>query len=207
MISPKKYSLEEIDDYLEIIANSLLLGDIMIYPTETVAGIGSISLQESLNRIFDAKGRDQKKPVSYAFSNVSMLREYVFIDPRYHKFLDLFPGPITLILPLKEGVTLHGLTGSTVGVRIPDVPWFLNLIEMVQQPIVTTSANISGQPAPVNTSKLPNKLLQSVDILIEWQNDLHGVPSTIVSLVNKPEILRLGSISEQIINEIIQSLD
>ncbi|MHA2090582.1 MAG: L-threonylcarbamoyladenylate synthase [Candidatus Kariarchaeaceae archaeon] len=181
------------------LSNELLKGKIMIYPTDTVAGIGCIGHEKSaVDRLFKIKGRDPSKAVSYAFDSFDSIEKYAHITPDTLKLKHLLPGPLTLILPLRQHAPkLYGLSTNTIAVRIPDVPWLLSLITEIDTPIVTTSANRSQQIPSRTIGGLDPILVNQVDILIEWQNHLNNPPSTIVSLIDELTVLREGQIPKE----------
>lgn len=182
------------------LVKKLSSGAVMVYPTETVAGIGCIgSDQKAVNRVFTIKQRSKSKPVSYAFSSRNMIEKYVTIPNWIDPLLGLLPGPLTLVLPRKSNSPpLYGVD-DTIGVRVPDMAWLLSLIETLDEPIISTSANISGQPPAHTVSSLSDSLQSAVDILIGWEGTLHGTPSTVVGLKQDSEtivIYRQGAIAQ-----------
>lgn len=188
----------------QLISKQLKSGAIVVYPTDTVAGIGCIGTSEKLvKKLFNIKQRPIHQPVSYAFSSVQMLESYVKIPTKARNLLSLLPGPITLIFPQHPDRLLHGTDGVTIGVRIFDFPKLNELIELVGEPIITTSANISGQPTASAVAGLTPEFLSNVDILITWENELIGAPSTVVSCVDDIKILRQGVIPENKIFDLI----
>ena len=106
-----------------------------------------------------------------------------------------------MILELRgDAPPLYGLDGKTVGARIPDVPWLLDLISMLGKPLVTTSANISSRIPADRVSDLDPELMSEVDLLLSWQGQLSGSPSTVFSILDESLIiLREGTISTDII--------
>ena len=201
----KRYSVNSLD--LKQLADELKRGSVIIYPTETVAGIGCIgSNKKSVERVFAAKNRDADKPVSYAFANMNMARKYVNVPTSTKPLLSLFPGPVTMIFSrIANSPPLYGIDSESVGVRIPDLPWLLQLIELVGEPIITTSANISSFPTANTIAKMleDKELINYVDTLIEWEGELHGTPSTVIDCRDKPKIIREGDISKKQIDELL----
>lgn len=193
--------LDHLSDKMDDIVNRLRKGEIFIYPTDTIAGIGCVgSNQKSVERLFEIKQRYMDKPISYAFANTDHILEYTHIQNRYRGILDLLPGPLTLILKRKEGSTeLYGIDAVTIGVRVPEGDWFLQLIKNVGIPIVTTSANISGEMPPGSISAINSKLKNKVDFIISWEGTLSEQASTIVSLTYELEIIREGKITKEMI--------
>lgn len=164
-------------------------GGIIAYPTDTTYGIGCDAENETaLKRIFQIKGRNFNKPLSLAFSSLAMLDKYAEIETIPRKFLDqIFPGPVTLLLNKKNTVSgIITAKSAKVGARIPNCEDSLELIEALGRPIVTTSANISGEPDPVTADEV--KL--DVDFIYRGEC-FFKKPSTIID-IEKLEIVRKG---------------
>lgn len=163
---------------------------IVIYPTETVYGIGaSIFSSEALERIFEIKKRDKDKPISVAVSDFVMMDELVYMGEMEKQFIKKFlPGPVTIILQKKEKVPDILTSGSEfVGIRFPDHRTTIWLIELAGVPITSTSANFSGETPPRKVVDIRI----SADYVIDG-GECSGEPSTVVDLVNK-RILRKGA--------------
>ncbi len=195
--------LDDIDRYSIQIINMLRKGAIMVYPTETVVGIGCVGDNErSVKRIFELKKRDLSKPVSYAFASVEQVAKYAVITDRIKPLLELLPGPLTLVLELRDDAPeLYGLADRTIGVRIPDVTWLRHIIAEVG-PVISTSANISSVEPARSVEAIP--FTDEVDILIRWKGVLNGLSSTVLSCVEPMRILRSGAISSDKIFSLIK---
>lgn len=170
---------------LEILQN----GGVIAYPTDTTYGIGCAILSPAaVKRIFEIKGRNFNKPLSIACSSLKMATKYSETDNLPADFLNkVFPGPVTLLLPKTDSISdLVTAESLRVGVRIPDYPEILEIIEALGEPIVTTSANISGQPDVVEFDDV--KL--EVDYIYEGTCH-YKQPSTIIDIEHK-KILREG---------------
>lgn len=168
---------------------------IVVYPTETVYGIGAnIFSEDALQKVFAIKKRDADKPVSVAVSDFKMMNELAHIGEREWRFIEKFlPGPVTVILKKKENVPEVLTSGSElVGIRFPDHEITIKLIELAGVPITSTSANISGGAAP---GKVDEIKIQA-DYIIDGR-DLKGEPSTVVDLVNR-RIVRKGAKFEEV---------
>lgn len=201
----KRYQVDNIQ--IEEVAIHLQNGAIMLYPTDTLPGIGCLGDNpEALDKLFAIKKRDLSKPVSYAFSSFEMMSKYVELSPYAMKFQSLLPGKVTLVLPKKnDGAALQGVKSLNLGCRIPEVEWLMQLISHLNAPIVTTSANISGTQPVNRIEEIPKEILDQIDILIEWSGDLTGVGSTVIDLTVQDEfkILREGSVSKEQIESLI----
>jgi L-threonylcarbamoyladenylate synthase len=181
----------DIDKILKVLAD----GGIIAYPTDTLYGVGCDALNEdAVKRVFEIKGRDFSKPMSIAASSIEMLDQYVKMTDDTKSFLQkLLPGPYTILLPKKDLISNLVTAGSDlVGVRIPDYDLILGIIKKFGRPIITTSANLSGEE---DITKYEDITLP-VDYVIEGECKYNG-PSTVFDPINK-KILRRGVGAERI---------
>lgn len=168
---------------------------IVVYPTETVYGIGAnIFSNAALEKVFALKKRDNDKPISVAVSSFGMMEDLVYIGEKERRFIDLFlPGPVTIVLKKKEKVPDILTSGSElVGIRFPAHETTTKLIQLAGVPITSTSANISGEAPPKQVAQI--KI--AADYIIDG-GDCSGEPSTVVDLVNG-RILRKGAKYEDV---------
>ncbi|MFD1513966.1 L-threonylcarbamoyladenylate synthase [Halomarina rubra] len=135
------------DADLDRAASAIERGDCVVYPTETVYGLGADALDSTaVDRVFELKGRDREKPVSLAVATVTDLGAYVNLGERERAFAEAFlPGPVTLVAARRD-VVPDALTGGRerVGVRVPDHAVARALVERAGTPVTATSANRSG---------------------------------------------------------------
>ena len=172
---------------IDKIINVLRAGGVIIYPTDTLFGLGSTI--EYVQKVFEIKGRNPNKPASLAFSNIKMIEKYAHIENYKDVLRKYLPGPYTFLIPAKiqnKYVVKNGL----VGIRIPDHEYVLSLIEKLGEPVTATSANISGGKSPAKFEEIDPKILEKVDTVIDLPCK-YGQQSTVVDLVNK-KILRQG---------------
>ncbi|HJJ43365.1 MAG TPA: L-threonylcarbamoyladenylate synthase [Methanocorpusculum sp.] len=168
---------------------------LVVYPTETVYGLGADALSETaVIKVFEAKQRDLGKPISVAVSDIEMIYGIADVSPFAERFISKFlPGPITIVLPVKNCLPgdLSGGTGS-IGIRYPDHTLALELISAFDCPITATSANISGQISPVSIDQInvPHDYLLDGGLL-------PGTPSTVVDLETR-KIERPGAMLNEI---------
>ena len=163
---------------------------IVIYPTETVYGIGAnIFSADALKKVFAIKKRDADKPVSVAVSGFKMMEELAYMGVKERRFIGkLLPGPVTVLLKKKEKVPdVLASASGLVGIRFPDHETAIRLIELAGVPITSTSANVSGEAPPAKVGDIGIK----ADYIIDG-GDLKGEPSTVVDLVNR-RIVRKGA--------------
>lgn len=198
----KKIENKKIDEAAKILKD----GGIIIFPTETVYGIGANGLDEkAVEKIYVAKERERNKPLILLISDKEMLGKIAEnISDTEMKLIDAFwPGPLTLILKRKNIVPDVVTAGSeTVGVRMTSGEIAKKLIEKCNFPITAPSANISGKPTGTNITHILEELGDKVDCIIDGGDSKAGIESTIVRVIDEiPHILRLGAITfEQIKN-------
>jgi L-threonylcarbamoyladenylate synthase len=175
-------------DIVERAVTVLIHDGLVIYPTETVYGLGADAFSEdAIRKVYEAKKRDLSKPISIAVSDFEMLAIVARIDTRMQEFVQTFlPGPVTIVVPAKK-IVPDVLTGGTglIGIRIPAHPLAQQLIERFDSPITATSANLSGAKNP----QIPEECTVPRDLLIDggW---LPGTPSTVIDLTTHTVIRR-----------------
>lgn len=199
---------ESIDEKkLHEVANIIKKGGIVVFPTETVYGIGTNGLNKNaVKRLYEVKQRPFNKPISLLVSDINMIKTITkdITDIEYKLIEKFCPGPFTIILK-KKNIVPDIVTANldTVGVRIPNNIIAKKLIEYSGVPIATPSANISGKPAGTNMKSIITEFSKKIDCFIDSGESNIGISSTIVKVVDeKPQILRLGSISEEEIRKV-----
>ncbi len=199
--------MKEIEDAAKIIKN----GGVVVFPTETVYGIGVDCLnEEAIKKLYKIKNRPFTQPITILVSSFEMLYEYTqniskIEDALIHEF---FPGPITLLVQKNEKIP-YILTnnGELLGVRMPKNETAIKLIEEVGKPIATTSANISGKPSSTSIEDAISQFGEKVDYYIDGGKSKIGIGSTVLQVIdNVPNIIRKGSITEEQIKEVIAKL-
>jgi L-threonylcarbamoyladenylate synthase len=157
------------DAELDAAADALRDGELVVYPTETVYGLGADALDPSaVERVFAAKERPRDRPVSLAVPNVAAALAYVHPDDRTRAFMDAFlPGPVTVVAPKTAEVPAVLTAGQDrVGVRVPDHGVALALLRRVA-PLTATSANVSGGPSVREPAALDAALRDAVGIVLD----------------------------------------
>jgi len=177
-------------------AVSVLMHDgLIIYPTETVYGLGADAFsEEAIQKVYSAKKRDLAKPISIAVSDFEMLAVVARLDARMQEFIQQFlPGPVTVVMPARR-IVPDILTGGTglIGIRIPAHPLAQQIIEQFDAPITATSANLAGAKDP----QTPDECTVPRDLLIDGGR-LPGTPSTVVDLT-KNIVVRRGALADKI---------
>lgn len=153
----------------EEIAQALLAGKVIAFPTDTVYGLGCIyGNTESFDRLKKAKKRPESKSVPMMCADLEHARRIVKVGEREKNIAEkLMPGALTLILEATDDLNRVFTNGkSTAAVRIPDTPWLLEVMEKVQLPLMVTSANLSGQPAALS-AKEAEDMLPEIDGIVE----------------------------------------
>ena len=181
-------------------------GGLLGIPTETVYGLGADALNEdAVRRIFEAKGRPQDNPLIIHVPSADWLERYCQNVPAaaYRLAEKFWPGPLTMILPRREIVPLRTTGGlETVGVRCPNHPATLAIIEAAGVPIAAPSGNTSGRPSPTTAQHMMDDMAGKIDGIVDGGPCAVGVESTIIDLtVTPPRLLRPGGITpEQLIS-------
>ncbi|MDD3303933.1 MAG: L-threonylcarbamoyladenylate synthase [Clostridia bacterium] len=194
-------------DKMTTVANSIRNGAVVVFPTETVYGIGANALNdEAVKKIFVAKNRPMDNPLIVHISNNDMLEEVACSISNNEKLLmkNFWPGPLTIILP--KGKVISNLVScglDTIGVRMPSNEIALALIEASKVPIAAPSANVSGRPSGTAVSDIAFELQDKVDYIIDGGMTNIGLESTVVKVVDDTvKILRPGAITPENITSI-----
>lgn len=182
--------------------NIIKEGKLVIFPTETVYGIGADGLsKDAVKSIFIAKGRAQDNPLILHVSNFEMIDMIAknITDIEMEIMNIFFPGPLTIILDKKDIVPNNvSCNLDTVGVRMPSNKIAHALIECAGVPIAAPSANISGKPSGTNIDDIKKELGDKVDLIIDGGETDIGLESTVIRVMNKKvKILRPGKITIQ----------
>lgn len=183
-------------------------GKLVIFPTETVYGIGANALDSNaVDSIFIAKGRANDNPLIVHVSDFEMINELVFeISSIEKKLMENFmPGPFTLILKKKDIIPNNVSANlDTVGIRMPQNKIAHDLIKEAGVPIAAPSANISSRPSGTKIDDIKDEFSNKVDIIIDGGETKVGIESTVVKVIdNIPTILRPGKITPEDIIEVV----
>ena len=192
---------------LEEAGNIIKNGGLVLFPTETVYGIGANGFdEEAVKKIFLAKGRKQDNPLILHISDIEMLGKIAkdISDMEFTLMNAFWPGPFTIILNKTDSVPNIVSGGlSTVGVRMPNNEIARNLIKYSGVPIAAPSANISGRPSGTKISDIFDELSDKVNYIIDGGRCNIGIESTVVRVINGiPHILRPGNITAEQIKEV-----
>ncbi|MBI5222992.1 threonylcarbamoyl-AMP synthase [Candidatus Micrarchaeota archaeon] len=203
-INPKKFKKEQIEWLGQEIKN----GKTVVFPTETVYGLGANALDEkAVVKIFQAKGRPSDNPLIIHIAKKKQLNQVAKKASRIaQRLMDKFwPGPLTLILKKKAQINLKVSGGlQTVAVRMPRNKIARELIIASKVPIAAPSANTSGRPSPTQATHAIEDLKGKVDYIIDAGKTQLGLESTVVDTTSKKvKILRHGTITEKEIEAVV----
>ena len=190
------------DAEIKSIVKELQQGELIVYPTETVYGIGADPFNENaVKKLYMAKKRPFDMPLSVAVSDVAMAERIAVLDDDARKLMDRFlPGPLTIIIKKRPEVPdITTAMSEKVGIRIPDHPLALRIIRDFG-PLVATSANLHSHPDAVEYDSARRDLGSMVSTYLNCGPCQLGKPSTIVWMMNgEIEIVRQGAISKEAI--------
>lgn len=190
---------------LEAAAKELDAGGVVVFPTDTVYGVGADAFNpEATARVFAAKQRPRSMPMPVLVARPRQAWALCSEVPRAAQVLvaAFWPGPLTLILPEADGLSWDlGETRGGVAVRMPAHDDLLELIGMIG-PVAATSANLSGSPTPSTVTQIAAELGDGVSLYLDGGPARGEVPSTIVDLSRwRPKVTREGAIPRDAIDE------
>jgi L-threonylcarbamoyladenylate synthase len=194
-------------------AKILQQDEVVAFPTETVYGLGANATSDSaVEKIFKAKGRPSDNPLIVHISNKEQLKGLVEEIPSdASKLIDAYwPGPLTIIFKNKENVFSGRVTAGldTVGIRMPDHPVALSIIEAAGLPIAAPSANRSGKPSPTTAQHVIDDLEGRIAGVVDGGETGVGVESTVVDCTGEiPVILRPGGITKEQLEEVVGKVE
>jgi len=204
-------TVEDARDVVHQVVEVLVAGQLVILPTETVYGVAARALDpEAVHRLVEAKGRPAGKPFALALKSAEEIADYCPGWPPLAERLArrCLPGPVTLVVDIHHPQSLFwrlpevvrtwvGGEG-TVGIRVPAHDFVLDVLQMLSGPLVLTSANRSGEPAPNTAGESISQLGEEVALVIDGGPTRYRQPSSVVRVTeNGLEILRPGVLSEQ----------
>jgi len=193
---------------LQKAVRSIRKGELVVYPTETVYGLGAdATSDEAVSKVFEAKSRPANKPISIAVASLSMCYRVGKLDRSEELLIRKFlPGPLTVLVEPRSIISKDLFRGTEkVGIRIPDLKIVREFIKMVDGPITSTSANLSGGRSPRTVEEALSQLKGHVDMAIDVGECQVGEPSTVVNIRGgKVEIIREGPISSSEIEDALE---
>ncbi len=203
----KRYDEEQITEAAAV----LTAGGLVAFPTETVYGLGANALlPQAVAQVFQVKGRPQDNPLIVHVADFQQVNQFVEnFHPLTEKIVENFwPGPLTLIFPVKEGALPKVVTGglSTAAFRMPDSPLTLALIKAAGVPLVGPSANTSGKPSPTTADHVLHDMQGKISGVLDGGATRIGVESTVLDLSMPdvpPTILRPGAVTREVLETVL----
>ncbi len=188
--------IKEYEHDIKVCADILKLDGVILYPTDTIWGIGcDATNQTAIEKLFKIKHRDEKKSFVLLMTDVKQLANYIANPPPdLESILEKFTEPTTVIY--EQAINLPdcvlGEDGS-VAVRITHDPFCRSMIKRLRKPIVSTSANISGEPSPIHFMLIHKTIKSNVDYVVQWRQDDISTrqPSTILKLQKDGSFLKI----------------
>ncbi|MBI3617168.1 MAG: threonylcarbamoyl-AMP synthase [Candidatus Omnitrophica bacterium] len=182
-------------------ANVIRKGGLVVFPTETVYGVGAnLANDAAMRRLREVKKRAPDKPFSILISQVGLISNYTpATDPALYKLIDTYwPGPLTVVVPGKQ-------EDQTIGVRMPNHPIALRLVQDAQCTIAAPSANFEGNPAPATCQEALRDMDGLVDAAIDGGAAKLGIGSSVVDLAHgSPKVLRDGVITQEDVDRVVK---
>jgi L-threonylcarbamoyladenylate synthase len=172
--------------------DNLLQGKIILYPTDTIWGIGcDATLPRPVDRIYRLKLRYESKSMIILLDSAEKLAQYVKkVPPMAYDLIERYLEPLTIIYPAAINVAKNVIAeDGTIAIRVVRDEFCRKMIAMFGKPVVSTSANISGQPAPIIYSNIPDEIKNGVDHIVNHNRNtiIRTKPSTIIRLLDNGE--------------------
>jgi L-threonylcarbamoyladenylate synthase len=174
-------------------------GDVIVFPTETLYGLGADALNgAAVEKVFKLKGRDPNNPIPVLVSNSDMLFTLVAeVPPLAEPLMARFwPGPLTVVFPARDGIPRPLVnTGGGIGVRISSQPVAAELLQALGRPLTATSANPSGNPPARTVEAAKGYFAGRIDIFVDAGELTSQIGSTVVEIVGERlRLVRAGDI-------------
>ena len=184
----------------------LQMGGVIAFPTDTVYGLGADAFNSTaVEKIYEIKNRPKHQPLPLLIADLERLTTLATPIPEIAWFLAkrFWPGGLTLVLRKTDSAPAHLAPGPTIAIRVPNHPVCLAIIQNLGNPIIGTSANISGQPAALTTEEVEQQLGRKIDFVINGGRCPGGRESTVVDVTREPPIiLRQGIIPSHEIDRV-----
>lgn len=181
----KKFFETEVETALEVLRK----GGVILYPTDTIWGIGCDATDENaVRRIYEIKDREDSKSLIILVADEKDVLQYVAApDPLVFDFIEEQTRPTTIIFEQAVGLPNNLIAeDGSIAIRIARDEFCRHLIKRLRKPIVSTSANISGQPSPKFFADVSNEIKNAVDYVVKWRQDdtTAALPSQIIKWNN-----------------------
>jgi L-threonylcarbamoyladenylate synthase len=153
------------DKAIEVLKN----GGVILYPTDTIWGLGCDATNvEAINKIFDLKKRDKTKSMIILVESEKRLQDLVDVPEMAWEIMDMSEKPVTIVYDNPKGLPKELLADDgSIGIRLVKNDFCKKLISKLNKPLVSTSANFSGEKSPLKFSDVSNEIVQSVDYAVE----------------------------------------
>ena len=178
-------------------------GGIVAIPTDTVYGLGADPFNpRAVQNLYTVKGRPDGKPIPLVLGSVADIHRVAQNLPCFFFHLTdrFWPGGLTIVVEGKDLLPVLTAGGSTIGVRIPDNPLLLQILQAFGGPMAITSANLSGEPPATSAEEIGEELASRIDMIVDGGKTPGPIPSTVYDIsVSPPVIRRHGVISEEIL--------
>jgi L-threonylcarbamoyladenylate synthase len=181
------------------VAAVLKAGHLAVLPTDTVYGLSAIPATDAVRWIYRAKGRAKENPLVLLLADAREAAKYARVTPKAQALMQQhWPGGLTLVLPAKPGTSWGKITrgGRTLALRVPDNAFMQKVIRLAGGALATTSANRSGEPAPITAQTLDARMLAFVHLVVDSGPCPVKIPSTVARVQGKRiRILRPGAVA------------
>lgn len=179
-------------------ATAMRNGGIVAYPTDTLYGLAVDPRNDvAIRRLFEVKGRDEGAAVALIAADAAQAEQVGTFGPCERKLAaELWPGPLTIVVPMSAGISALLSNRGTLGVRVPDHPVARALAAAFGGCITATSANRSGRPAAMTADEVAAALGEAVDVILDSGPVPGGAASTVVEVIHGiPTLHRAGATS------------
>lgn len=183
------YNDNDLKKAVEVLQN----GGIILYPTDTIWGIGCDATNEkAVKKVYEIKKREDSKSMLVLMENINLLERYIEEIPEVaFDLIELSEKPVTIIYDGAKNIAQNLIASDgSIGIRITTEKFTQQLIQRFKKPIVSTSANISGEPSPANYSEISEEIKSAVDYIVEYRQDdfSKSVASSIIKLGKNGEV-------------------
>jgi L-threonylcarbamoyladenylate synthase len=202
---------EPVDRPLLLAAEVVRAGGVVVYPTETLYGIGANAWDvDAIRRVETLKGRTEAKPVLVLINSRERLSSLIASSTLVgEKLIEAFwPGPLTLVFASSKQVPSILTKGTgTIGIRIPSSPLCLRFLELCDAPLTSTSANRSGFPSLRSVKDIRREFPTGVDLFLDAGELPQRLPSTVVDVTgDTAQVLRLGAVSIEQLRAVVPEI-
>jgi len=183
-------------DNLNVVKDILLEDKVILSPTDTVWGLGCSAMSElAVKKIYSLKERDHNKPFILLVHNVQLLKQYIKnIHPRIETLIHYHQRPLSIIYEVNNNIPVYlKSTEDTIAIRVTKDPLLIELIQKLGHPLVSTSANIQGEPTPELFSQIDSRIIEKVDYVFKEGRKINEKksPSMLIKFNEEGELVFL----------------